>query len=547
MKSSNDKNIGITYIVDCSFDDDSKEFTYYELQRIKGSVLFENETEEEYGKLKKQIETEFPDTDFIEIPNTLNGDKCAQRTSLNLPGTPDFMVIQVEGKLNDKKKLFDFYQSAENGIVAKQSGNNLGKGNVFFPKGLSLDGFKDRFCQFELISTRLYNLEVQLDAVFEHLKMAYSDKYKSRIKYRLLFLYDTETEKQKIILVHIKRLDNDNFNCHEIPKNEVIFSTLEGNYIESDWLHDWGKKASNEIINYCAQNRQYIIHCLSNALLDDFISGYSNEKKDYYFICPVSREDSDFEKYKEIIEIISNNLNFSHNDYMAPKELLFDVIYKGDVGKLIEVLAAKKISINFNYESHSNQSAIHFAAELGRFDMVKALIKMGSCYEYLELLSRGIMHGRIDFVKKMINSELKKIDKEHDFSIHQAIEFGQYAIAVMLINDGSADINQKNIMNEAPIHIAIKSNDMITLKHLISSGANINLVGSLKYQNPIIMALDCNNTEALKMLIESSAIIDQSVLDHAEFIEKKGALIKYIFLQSEDRSERQNQQPSSIF
>lgn len=207
------------------------------------------------------------------------------------------------------------------------------------------------------------------------------------------------------------------------------------------------------------------------------------------------------------------------------------------------------------------------------FGAINKFVKLDGIYsEFLELSDEdaiAFLNGispnyyELDFLLKLAlldKKDLKVIDFliNYGASINSGYESAlfyalDYYDALVYLLDNGANVNYKNSFGKTPIFYAIETQDLKTIKLLISRGANLNqqlidneeqikinlpyYISICEYIHPsitlFIHAANYDNVEILKLLVENGADYNESdnfglnALDYAKIANNKKA-IKYL-------------------
>jgi len=120
------------------------------------------------------------------------------------------------------------------------------------------------------------------------------------------------------------------------------------------------------------------------------------------------------------------------------------------------------------------------------------------------------INGNITILKQLIESNNHNINKTYgpysETLLIHAIRNNWPNIIKHLIESG-ADINIRDIDGSTPLHIATNSSNIDIVKYLILSGADINQVDNYG-RTPLYNATIQSNIDMIKYLVESGANID---------------------------------------
>jgi Ankyrin repeats (3 copies)/Ankyrin repeat len=175
------------------------------------------------------------------------------------------------------------------------------------------------------------------------------------------------------------------------------------------------------------------------------------------------------------------NFGNTHPKYMAEiarclknkTDLWFKVVKKNDI-KWVKMLIKSGINLNIKYKFYG-WTALHYAVEFGKLDIVKALINAGADLNTRNIYGRTALHLaacgiKLDIVKALINAGADLNAKEEDgwTALHLAACYGNLDIVKALINAG-ADLNTQTSYGRTALHLAVGKDDII--KVLKDAGA----------------------------------------------------------------------------
>lgn len=203
--------------------------------------------------------------------------------------------------------------------------------------------------------------------------------------------------------------------------------------------------------------------------------------------------------------------------------MLHYAVSEGSVEALNELI---KLRANVNNTNADFQTPLHYAVENNSYRMkesVSSLLlskanpnikdKNGNTALHLAVINAHKSPDYIDIINNLIknNADVNILNNDNQNALNIAVENNNTDASNILIN---AKANLNNIHNGyAPIHIAVKNNNISILKNLLLNKAYIDIKDEKKGYTPLCMAIENNNFEICKMLITNNASMDNNAVN----------------------------------
>ena len=230
-----------------------------------------------------------------------------------------------------------------------------------------------------------------------------------------------------------------------------------------------------------------------------------------------------------------------------PRILLYNAAESGDLGKVKEILP-QLVDIGLDFQINS-KTPLFAATEYNHVEVVDFLINNGATVDirsdntgYTALYkSAGI--GSVPITSLLlskganINSETSRLYSNKQTPLHIASENNHIRVVELLIKM-RADINNKNVSGNTPLHIASSNRKYYELLNLLlENGADVNIKNE-EGNTPLHIASEMLNVALVNLLLENGAEIDNKNFsgntpidlavqnnnyDVIEFLESKGA------------------------
>ena len=203
--------------------------------------------------------------------------------------------------------------------------------------------------------------------------------------------------------------------------------------------------------------------------------------------------------------------------------MLHYAVGEGSVKALNELI---KLRANVNNTNSNFQTPLHYAIENNTYRMkesVSSLLlsranpnikdKNGNTALHLAVMNAYKSADYIDIMNNLIknNADVNILNNNNQNALNIAVENNNTDISNILIN---AKANLNNIHDGyAPIHIAVKNNNISILRNLLLNKAYIDIKDEKKGYTPLCIAIENNNFDICKMLITNNASMDNNAIN----------------------------------
>lgn len=287
---------------------------------------------------------------------------------------------------------------------------------------------------------------------------------------------------------------NINFQMKEKPRSEFLASEYANPQILELYL--------NKNI-YLLMNSEDVVSLIKSASIGNNVEninylvknlGIDVDTKDtntmlHYAVGHGSVEAAD-ELIKLGADIDNTNANFKTS---------LHYIIENNSDRLIEsvnLLLSKKA--NPNIKDKNGNTALHLAV----------MNAHKSKKEYIEVINALIKN----------NANVNILNDKNQLALNIAVINNDTEISNILINAKSELNNMYN--GSAPIHIAIKNNNIAITDTLLLNGADVDIKDSKRY-SPLAIAVENNNLEICRKLIRNNATVDSKAIDIAKKMNNK--------------------------
>ncbi|KAJ4856949.1 ankyrin repeats (3 copies) domain-containing protein [Trichoderma breve] len=227
----------------------------------------------------------------------------------------------------------------------------------------------------------------------------------------------------------------------------------------------------------------------------------------------------------------------------SPSNLLHLAVANGNVN-LLSMLASENLSIDMR--DKKNRTAPHLAVMLSYQSMVRHLILMKIDVTAKDILGRTALHyaalmGHLEIVKELLLQEVIEID-EMDLAgntpLLLATKMRQREVVEELLEE-KASSRKRNKLKETALHIAVRNADE-SIVQLIAAAEDVNLEAKTKDScTPLLLAAENGHLDIFKHLLSRGAeknVVDADGLTPLHLAAKNGhvALVKMLLQYNAD-------------
>lgn len=227
----------------------------------------------------------------------------------------------------------------------------------------------------------------------------------------------------------------------------------------------------------------------------------------------------------------------------SPSNLLHLAVANGNVN-LLSMLASENLPINMR--DQKNRTALHLAVMLSYQSMVRRLILMKIDVNAKDILGRTALHyaalmGHLEIVKELLSQEVIEIDEMDlagDTPLLLATKMRQREVVEELLEE-KASSRKRNKLKETALHIAVRNADE-SIVQLIAAAEDVNLEAKAKDSfTPLLLAAENGHLDIFKHLLSRGAeknVVDADGLTPLHLAAKNGhvALVKMLLQYSAD-------------
>uniref|UniRef100_UPI003F4B5BA9 ankyrin repeat domain-containing protein n=1 Tax=Brachyspira catarrhinii TaxID=2528966 RepID=UPI003F4B5BA9 len=287
---------------------------------------------------------------------------------------------------------------------------------------------------------------------------------------------------------------NINFQMKEKPRSEFLASEYANPQILELYL--------NKNI-YLLMNSEDVVSLIKSASIGNNVEninylvknlGIDVDTKDTNTMLHYAVGHGSIEAADELIKLGADIDNTNAN-FKTP----LHYIIENNSDRLIEsvnLLLSKKA--NPNIKDKNGNTALHLAV----------MNAHKSKKEYIEVINALIKN----------NANVNILNDKNQLALNIAVINNDTEISNILINAKSELNNMYN--GSAPIHIAIKNNNIAITDTLLLNGADVDIKDSKGY-SPLAIAVENNNLEICRKLIRNNAAVDSKAIDIAKKMNNK--------------------------
>jgi ankyrin repeat protein len=212
------------------------------------------------------------------------------------------------------------------------------------------------------------------------------------------------------------------------------------------------------------------------------------------------------------IEVVSlEKMNQSYATRLT--ELIdFPLHFAANIGDIDQVKQALQDKVPINSpEERKQTTAVMFAAERGRLDIVELLVANGADINYANRNGLTALHAasygnHLDVVKFLLEkgADINAIERKGKTPLYYAAITDAADTAQFLIAN-NADVNARGERGWPPIFAAAENNSVNVAKQLIEQGAEINIKTETEHYSPLLSASYYNSVEMVELLLDVGA------------------------------------------
>ena len=168
--------------------------------------------------------------------------------------------------------------------------------------------------------------------------------------------------------------------------------------------------------------------------------------------------------------------------------------------------------VDVNHLSAHNHTALHFAVQLSKTDLVQVLIDAGAevetrSYQGGTPLYDACASGAPEIVKMLVEAGagVRATDNEGCTCLHSAAYSGHIDTVRYLVGLPVVELNHKNATNNyTALHLAVVQGEIDVVQVLIDAGADIDTQNDLG-RSPLNTACESGSLDIVKMLVRAGA------------------------------------------
>lgn len=233
---------------------------------------------------------------------------------------------------------------------------------------------------------------------------------------------------------------------------------------------------------------------------------------------------------KENINYLVKNLGIDV-DTKDTNTMLHYAVGNGSVEAAYELI---KLGADINNTNADFKTSLHYAVENNSDKLIESVNlllsknadpnikdKEGNTALHLAVINSGKSRNEyIEVINHIIkyNADVNTLNNKNQSALNISVINNDNEISDILIN-AKSELN--NIHNGyAPIHTAVKNNNLSLASNLLKNGAYVNIKDKNGY-TPLYMAVENGNLEICRILIRSNALIDIDTVNLAKKINNK--------------------------
>lgn len=199
---------------------------------------------------------------------------------------------------------------------------------------------------------------------------------------------------------------------------------------------------------------------------------------------------------------------------MSNKEL-FHAVKNGDTNSVKDLISKE---INLNQIDENGSTIFREASVGGHVDIMNLLIDAGMNINIQDKngmtpIMYAAFNGQIEILNKLLSKKVDTLIRDYEgMSPLMFAVVGGYLEATNILLKTKLEIDRftkdyPGITGKNALMMAIEKGNMEIIRTLLLSGANVNLVNSLK-RTAVMLAIENNKLEVLKLLIRAGGIVD---------------------------------------
>jgi ankyrin repeat protein len=213
----------------------------------------------------------------------------------------------------------------------------------------------------------------------------------------------------------------------------------------------------------------------------------------------------------------TNEIHYDNNRQTTILQF-FHHLRSGDLDQVKQFVERDKSLINERTQDEWAYTPLLWAAQMGRFHIVKYLLDMGADYRLYgkKIKWKPILiacrYGHVDIVRLLLDRGDNvniRLEHENEFTpLHYAAQYGCSDLARLLLDRG-ADYTLVGGLGLRPIHTAANHGKIEIIRILLEYGENVNILHSSEWKySPLHWAVQENQYEACNFLLQNGAQVN---------------------------------------
>lgn len=162
---------------------------------------------------------------------------------------------------------------------------------------------------------------------------------------------------------------------------------------------------------------------------------------------------------------------------------------------------------NWDARTIRNESVMHVAARTGHGDILKMILKCREDATWA-LREKEDESGRDDSDAELEDDPLGSRDHTESMPLHWAAEHGHLDAVRALVSAGASLVIGGMWRGSTAAHLAARNGHLDIVRHLHSLGANLNAQDMWNYATPLILAAEGGHTDVVRFLIDRRVRLD---------------------------------------